>query len=311
MDLESVARELYRLPPAEFTAARNARAKEIAAEGDRVLAAAVRSLARASAAAWAVNRVSAEWPELEAEVVQLGETLRQAQEHPHRQTLTELGEQRKALGKRVTAQAAQLAEQNDVGLSDVARSEIEQTFFAAIADRVAAAVVFSGRLIRSLQSTGFEEVDVSGAVGGPAVDSRRELSGTTSVESASAERAAAATAADSPESDRAAESAKAAEHKRAHDDAVRAADAAGHAAREAQQKAEALADALSGCDREARDVAAQIDDLEAQLEELHDRQRELAAHQRSAEHDHRTAVVTARRAARDADDAAARAAELA
>ncbi|UFS59675.1 hypothetical protein [Subtercola endophyticus] len=333
MDVESVARELYRLPPAHFTAARNARAKHVAAAGDRELADGIRKLAKASPAAWAVNRVLADEPELKGEVVRLGETLREAQEHPDRQTLTELSEKRKGLVRRATNLAIDGAERDGVGVSGAAQAEIEQTLFAAVADSGAAAAVFSGRLVRALQSTGFEQVDTSGAVGGPqaepivlaaggAADARGGRIGPRSAESARGVGARSAgagagagggAAAEAEEEEAAAEAAAAeaeAARKRAHEEAVRVAEAARQTARDAARKADDLAGTLSGYDREAREVAAEIDDLESQLEARHDRQRELGAQQRKAEREHRDAVTTAGRAARDADAAAARAVDL-
>ena len=58
MDLESAARELYALLPGDFTAARNARAKEAAQQGNKALAARLRGLAKPTAAAWLLNMMA-------------------------------------------------------------------------------------------------------------------------------------------------------------------------------------------------------------------------------------------------------------
>jgi hypothetical protein len=71
--------ELYGLPAAEFTAARNARAKELKAESPE-LAAALAKLPKPSAAAAAVNRLARREPSEVRALIQAGKRLREAQE---------------------------------------------------------------------------------------------------------------------------------------------------------------------------------------------------------------------------------------
>ena len=71
--------KLYGLPPAEFTAARNARAKALKA-GDPELAAAVAKLPKPSVAAAALNELVHEDPSEVRALIQSGKRLRQAQE---------------------------------------------------------------------------------------------------------------------------------------------------------------------------------------------------------------------------------------
>ena len=70
---------LYREPPEEFVAGRDALARELRDEGDRDSAAAVKKLRRPSAAAWVINRISADEPERTAEFVRASEDLAEAQ----------------------------------------------------------------------------------------------------------------------------------------------------------------------------------------------------------------------------------------
>ena len=77
--LEKEAGQLYALPPAEYTAARNARAKELRGE-DAALAATVAKLPKPTAAAAAVNRLAREQPSETRELIQAGKRLREAQE---------------------------------------------------------------------------------------------------------------------------------------------------------------------------------------------------------------------------------------
>lgn len=71
--------ELYGLPPGEFTAARNARAKELR-KADPDLAAAVAALPKPSVAAAALNELVREDPSEVRALVQSGKRLRSAQE---------------------------------------------------------------------------------------------------------------------------------------------------------------------------------------------------------------------------------------
>lgn len=73
------SQKLYRLPLPEFTAARNARAKELKQE-DPTLAAAVAALPKPSVAAAALNELVREDPSEVRALVQSGKRLRQAQE---------------------------------------------------------------------------------------------------------------------------------------------------------------------------------------------------------------------------------------
>ena len=72
------ADDLYALPPEEFTAARNALAKELKAAGDKETAARVAELRRPSVGAHALNRVAREHPELIEAALDAGAALREA-----------------------------------------------------------------------------------------------------------------------------------------------------------------------------------------------------------------------------------------
>ena len=71
--------DLYSLPPAEFTAARDALAKRLKAEGDKDAAAEVKKLRRPTVGAWAVNTVARQQPELVEAVYEAGAALGEAQ----------------------------------------------------------------------------------------------------------------------------------------------------------------------------------------------------------------------------------------
>ena len=160
------ADELYRLPPEHFTAARDALAKQLKADGDREGAAAVTALRRPSVAAWLVNQLAERSPDLLTQLVDLGPELARAQTGSDAAALRALGAQRHALVEAVTGTAV---ETGGRPVTAAVRAEVHATLDAALADPASAAAVRSGRLVRALSYAGFGEVDLAGAVapGGP------------------------------------------------------------------------------------------------------------------------------------------------
>lgn len=70
---------LYALPPEEFTAARDALAKELREAGDRDGADRVRGLKRPSMAAWVLNQLARRHRDVIEELISVGQRLREAQ----------------------------------------------------------------------------------------------------------------------------------------------------------------------------------------------------------------------------------------
>lgn len=159
-DLDDVAAQLYALTPAEFTAARNARAA--AATGD--LARGIKALRKPVVSAYAVDLL-AQAGEL-GEAIELAGALREAQDDLDAAELTRLGKQRRALVAALARSAADLARDRGVAVSAAAAIEIESTIDAAVRDPAAAAAVLTGRLVRPLAATGIDPVDLDDAVGG-------------------------------------------------------------------------------------------------------------------------------------------------
>jgi hypothetical protein len=158
--LDAIALELYTLAPEDFTAARNARA----GASDRSLAARIKALRKPTASAWAVDLLAREGQL--AEALELAGALREAQDDLDSAELARLGRQRRALVAALATQAVGLAEDRGVTISGAARADVEKTINAAVMDAAAAAAVMTGRLVRPLEATGFDAVDVSDAVGG-------------------------------------------------------------------------------------------------------------------------------------------------
>ncbi|MDL5352692.1 transposase [Microbacterium sp. zg-YB36] len=159
-DLDVVAAQLYALTPAEFTAARNARAA--AASGE--LAKAIRALRKPVVSAYAVDLLVAEGQLGEA--LDLAAALREAQDDLDAAELTRLSRERRALVAALARRAAGLAGDRGVAVSAAAALEIESTIDAAVRDAAAAAAVLTGRLVRPLSATGVDPVDLDDAVGG-------------------------------------------------------------------------------------------------------------------------------------------------
>ncbi|MCR2816725.1 transposase [Microbacterium jiangjiandongii] len=159
-DLDDVAAQLYALPPAEFTAARNARA----AAAEPKLAKAVRALRKPIVSAYAVDLLVQEGQLGEA--LDLAAALREAQDDLDAAEMTRLSRQRRALVAALSRQAVDLARDRGVSVSDAAASDVESTIDAAVRDPAAAAAVMTGRLVRPLVATGVDPVDLTDAVGG-------------------------------------------------------------------------------------------------------------------------------------------------
>src|SRR5262249_6206678 len=162
-DLASAAKELYALPPGDFTAARDERAAQARAAGDRDLARAIGGLRRPVVSAWLVNQLARAAGDQVAELVALGESLRQAQQDLARERVRELA------AKRLAAQDGR-----PVGL-EVER-EVEATLQAALADADAAAAVQAGCLASPLSYAGLGVGDVASVAtrGGRAPAAPRE-----------------------------------------------------------------------------------------------------------------------------------------
>ena len=69
------ADQLYRLPPEQFTAARDTAARQAKADGDADAATALTALRRPSAAAWLVNVLAGQDAELLERLLALGPAL--------------------------------------------------------------------------------------------------------------------------------------------------------------------------------------------------------------------------------------------
>ncbi|HUC22295.1 MAG TPA: hypothetical protein VMA73_06275 [Streptosporangiaceae bacterium] len=163
-----VADELYALTPADFTAARDERAREARQAGLRDDAAAIKKLARPTTSAWLVNQLSREIPDQLGRLVEVAEALEEAQRTLAGDRLRELSGQRRHVINDLLPQAAAIANRAGQPASAVVMGEVRATLEAALADAAARAAVQSGRLTKPLAYAGLGEVDLTSALALPA-----------------------------------------------------------------------------------------------------------------------------------------------
>jgi hypothetical protein len=162
--LSQAADELYSLLPAEFTAARDERARLAKAGGDREAAAQIRKLARPTVSAWLVNQlVRTETAEMDR-LFEIGQSLQDAQRELAGDRLRELSGQRRQVIGDLLSHAAPIAAQAGVAVSTSVLDEVRATLEAAVADGQARAAVRSGHLSRPLTYAGLGEVDLAAAL---------------------------------------------------------------------------------------------------------------------------------------------------
>jgi hypothetical protein len=179
-DLARVADELYGLSPDDFRAARDERAAQVRASGDRDLARAITALRRPVVSAWLVNLLAREDPGQMGELLALGESLRDAQQSLDGDRLRELSAERRRLVTAMVGEAKRLAAGEGRAVTLQVEREVEATLQAALADPGAAADVAAGRLASPLSYAGLG--------GGEAVTGRRESAPSRPVTVPAAER---------------------------------------------------------------------------------------------------------------------------
>jgi hypothetical protein len=167
VSVAEVADELYALSPAEFTAARDDRARQARASGQRDAAAAIKKLARPTASAWLVNQLARTAPDSIARLVAVGTALAEAQRNLVGERLRELSTERRQVINDLLPRASEIASQAGQPASPGTMGEVRATLEAALADAGARAAVQSGRLTKALAYAGLGEVDLSAAVALP------------------------------------------------------------------------------------------------------------------------------------------------
>ncbi|NLU79306.1 hypothetical protein HCA58_13135 [Micromonospora sp. HNM0581] len=152
--------QLYRTPPDRFVAARDAAVAQARSAGEPGTAREIARLRRPTVAAWLVNLLALERPELVSELAQLAEALREAQRELRGPRLRELSAQRRAVVGALVGEVRRLAADVEGAPSGgkLPLAEVEATLNAALSDVEVAEQVRSGRLLRPAHYAGFGEV---------------------------------------------------------------------------------------------------------------------------------------------------------
>jgi hypothetical protein len=289
VSVAEVADELYALAPAEFTAARDDRARQMRAAGQPDDAAAIKKLARPTASAWLVNQLARTESATMARLFGLGEELQEAQRTLAGDRLRELSVQRRRIIGDLMPAASGLADRAGQSASSAVLGEVRATLEAALADAGARDAVRSGRLTKALAYAGLGDVDLTGALGVPTRSPEADAgAGAQPAAEAGARRAADAST------------------RRAADAGARA-TAALRAARDAAADATAALEdaqrAVESIDEQRQFLHRRIDHLEQEIAEARAAHAQLAREASQAE---RRQAIAARRvdsARRDVDRA--------
>lgn len=152
--LAAAVARLYAVPPEEFVAVRSEEVARARKARDTGLAGAIGKLRKPTVAAWLVNLVAHERPDLVEELLDLAAELRDAQRELRGTDLRELSTRRRSTVAALAKEAARLAGPDRANLP---LQEVEGTFAAALADATVAAAVQEGALTKALEYTGFGE----------------------------------------------------------------------------------------------------------------------------------------------------------
>lgn len=155
-DLLEIADDLYALPLAEFTPARDARARELKGTP---LAAQVKALRKPSTGAWVVNLLVRREAAQVDQVLNVGAALREAQQAMSAGELRALTKQRRQVTAAVTTQARRLAAEEGLRVTEAVAEQVESTLTAAMVDEGCGRAVRSGLLVAVLSTTGVEALD--------------------------------------------------------------------------------------------------------------------------------------------------------
>lgn len=167
MDLTAAVDDLYGASPRDFVATRTrlvAAAKEAGASD---LAAELGSLRKPTVAAWLLNRVARDEPDVITELTALGERMRTAQGKGDGAALSAARPERQARVEALVAAAGRVAADHETTFGSTTADAVGATAIAALADRDSGGALASGRLLRPLSYAGFGEVELDDAVAVP------------------------------------------------------------------------------------------------------------------------------------------------
>ena len=288
-ELLEIADELYGLPLADFTPARDARAKELKGTD---LAPRVKALRKPSTAAWVVNLLVRRDTEQVDQVLTVGAALREAQAAMSGEDLRALTRQRRQLTAAVTTRARRTAREEGTRVTEAVADQVEATLTAAMVDEQCGLAVRSGMLVTALATTGLDPADLAGAVAVP-----EALGFTATAREAELPPRPELTVVPDPEADQKAVAA-----------AEEALDEARAALDEATSEHERVSSAYDELEARSLQLQAELDELRGRIAELESQAEEVDDDLSDAE-DARSEAAEAIREATAARDAAAAALE--
>jgi hypothetical protein len=163
-ELLDIADELYGLLLADFTPARDAKAKQLKGTD---LAAQVKALKKPTVAAWVANVLVRHETEQVDQVLAVGAALREAAASLDGKELRELTKQRRQLTAAVTTRARGVASSLGTKVTQAVADQVESTLTAAMLDPDCAKALRSGLLVTHLSATGVGESAAGAAVALP------------------------------------------------------------------------------------------------------------------------------------------------
>ncbi|MGX1669130.1 hypothetical protein [Streptomyces sp. NPDC055400] len=147
MDADDVAEDLYRLPPVQFMAARNAQVAEAKRAGDAAAARRIAAFRKPTLAAWVSNLLARETEEA-GQLLELADALREAHRTLDPEQFRTLSHQQHVLIAGLARQAGGLARRAGQPVSLSVLHEVEQILHAALADAEFAEQWATGRLTK-------------------------------------------------------------------------------------------------------------------------------------------------------------------
>jgi hypothetical protein len=154
MELERATQELYRVAPAEFTAARDAMAADARHAGHPELAASLKKLRKPSVGAWLANLLVLEQSSDIKHLIDLGTTLRAPMRKLEGEEIRRVSKEKNDAVSKLVRDARSKASRAGQSVSVTASQELETTLEAAFADPRAAENLLEGRLSSGLHYSG-------------------------------------------------------------------------------------------------------------------------------------------------------------
>ena len=154
--IEDRVEALLATPPQQFTAARNALAKQLLAEGLRDAAAEVKRLPRPPVSLWILNQLAREQPALIDSYLDAARLLREA--HQSGGDIRAATPPQRDAESRVLAAAVEFARTHDQSATETVQRGLREALNSAAADADVAAVMREGRLIREPEAPSIDEL---------------------------------------------------------------------------------------------------------------------------------------------------------